>query len=129
MAQILIVDDDPNFSHLTKVALDQKGYETVVTHTFNKAVEAMTTCKPDLIIMDIMMPGVSGAEAVKRFRRNDDFSGIPVIFLTGLISGYEENTDNEINIDGMAYQTLGKPFEIDQLLEVVRKNLDGGTVD
>jgi len=120
MARIYLVEDDRNLANLTKVALVKKGYEVVVFHEALKAIEEIKKRKPDLILMDVMMPGVSGAEAVKELRKDTNLAKIPVIFLTGLIGGEEEDVEHKgINIDGINYKTLGKPYEIDQLLKMV----------
>ncbi|MDE1920247.1 MAG: response regulator [Candidatus Omnitrophica bacterium] len=124
MARILIVDDDQNLTHVTRTALAQKGYEVAVCHSTGKAIDQIKRMKPDLILMDIMMPEVSGPEAVRNFQKDPDFKNIPIIFLTGLISSDEEDLEETgINIDGTVYQTLGKPYEIDDLLKTVRDNL------
>ena len=57
------------------------------------------------------------------FKKEEDFKDIPIIFLTGLISAEEDLERTGINIDGTVYQTLGKPYEIDVLLGLIRKNL------
>ena len=124
MAKILIVDDDQSLTQLTKVGLTLKGYEVAVAHSTGKALEEIKRKEPDLILMDIMMPGISGAEAVKMFKKDTDLKNIPVIFLTGLVSSGEENVEKSgIKIDGIVYQTLGKPYDIEELLKLVRKNL------
>ena len=124
MAKILIIDDDRDLAELTKTTLIKKGYQASVLHSAVNIIEEIKTRKPDLILMDIMMPGISGAEAVKNMKKDPDLKNIPVIFLTGLISSAEEDLEKSgIKIDGMAYKTLGKPYEIDQLLELVRGTL------
>ena len=120
MAKIWVVDDDLNLANLTKVALVKKGHEVMIFHEALKAIEEAKKRKPDLILMDIMLPGVSGAEAVKELRKDPNLAEMPVIFLTGLIGNEEEGVENKgINIDGVNYKTLGKPYEIKQLLELV----------
>ncbi len=124
MQRILIVDDDQDLAYITQAALAQKGYEALVSHEIGQAMEEMKKKKPDLIIMDIMLPGISGAEAVRSLKKDPRFKDIPVIFLTGLISGAQDDKERTgIHVDGVVYQSLGKPYEIDELLKLVRKNL------
>ncbi|MDE2027131.1 MAG: response regulator [Candidatus Omnitrophica bacterium] len=124
MAKILIVDDDQNLTYVTKMALDQQGYGVAVCHRADQLANEILEKKPDLILMDIMMPGVSGAEAVRTLRKDPHSKNIPVIFLTGLISSNEDDVEQTgINIDGTIYQTLGKPYEINDLLKAVKDNL------
>lgn len=123
MAKILVVDDDRHLASLTKIALVKKRYEVVLINESLHFMEAVKKHEPDLILMDIMMPELSGGELVKLLRTDPDLKDIPVIFLTGLISG-EENIEAEgINIEGSNYRSLGKPYEIDHLLKTVENVL------
>jgi len=120
MASIMLVDDDRDLTHLTKIALAQKGYEVLVFNDAGKAIEEARQRKPDMIFMDIMLPGISGGEAVRKLQKDPALKAIPVVFLTGLISHGEKDLEKEgISIDGHNYPTLGKPYEIDDLLKVV----------
>lgn len=120
MAKIWLVDDDRNLANLTKLALVKKGYEVVIFHEARKAIEEAKKVRPDLILMDIMLPEVSGGEAVKELRKDPVLRNIPVIFLTGLISSEEGDLEEiGITIEGVNYKTLGKPYELEQLLKMV----------
>ena len=117
MAKILIVDDDKTLVHVTKIALVKSGHEVNTAYSATQAIEEMKNKKPDLVLMDIMMPGISGAEAVKLLHQEPGLKDIPVLLLTGLISSKESDLQkNGINIEGLAYPTLGKPYEIIDLL-------------
>ena len=120
MAKILLVDDDQSLAQLTKTALVKKGYEVTVARDAIKAIEEAKRQKPDLILMDIMLPQVSGGEAVKELRKDPSLINIPVVFLTALVSSGEEDIEKTgIFVDGIKYKTLGKPYEIDQLLKLI----------
>ncbi len=124
MAKIMLIDDSQDLSHLTKVALSKKGYEVSIFHDAPSAIKQLKEQKPDLILMDIILPQLSGAEAVKVLRKDPVLADIPVIFLTGLISNMEEDLEKSgINIDGCIYPTLGKPYEIETLLELIERAL------
>lgn len=124
MAKILIIDDDKDLAQLTKTALMTKGYQASILHSAVNIIEEIKARNPDLILMDIVMPGISGPEAVRNLKADGHLKDIPVVFLTGLISSGEENVEETgVNIDGRIYQTLGKPYEIDALLGLVKKLL------
>lgn len=124
MAKILIIDDDKDLAQLTKTALMTKGYQASILHSAVNIIEEIKARNPDLILMDIVMPGISGPEAVRNLKADGHLKDIPVVFLTGLISSGEEDVEETgVNIDGRTYQTLGKPYEIDALLGLVKKLL------
>lgn len=124
MAKIWIVEDDRNLANLTKIALVKNGYDVAVFHEAIKSIEEAKKQKPDLILMDIMLPELSGAEAVKALRKDPNSKDIQVIFLTGLISSGEDALEETgITVDGINYKTLGKPYEIEQLLKLVESAL------
>ena len=93
MAKILIIDDDEDLAQLTKTALMTKGYQASILHSAVNIIEEIKARKPDLILMDIVMPGISGPEAVRNLKADPHLKHIPVIFLTGLISSGEEDVD------------------------------------
>lgn len=119
---ILLIDDDPDMCALTSKVLTKFGH---VVGAFGNSDAGITYAKQNpvnLILMDIMLPGLSGPEIVKSFQSDARFKNIPVVFLTGLVSGQEKNFQDEgIEVGGIKYPTLGKPYEIEQLLNVVKK--------
>ena len=124
MAKIFLVDDDQNLAYLTKVALVKNGYDVVVFHEAQGVMEALKCQKPNLILMDVMMPGVSGGEAVKKIKEDSSLKDVPVVFLTALVSGEKGGFDETgINVDGCTYRTFGKPYEIAELLRLVKNTL------
>ena len=124
MAKILLIDDDRDLANLTKITLTKKGYQVSVLHVATNIIEEIKAQRPDLILMDIMMPGISGAEAVRNLKQDPVLKNVPVIFLTGLILNGEEDVEKSgINIEGKTYKTLGKPYEIDELLKLVKDAL------
>ena len=91
----------------------KEGYQVSAYHDAESAIADVKMQKPDLILMDVMLPGLNGAEAIKEIRKDPVNKNIPVIFLTGLISGRDGDLkDAGMHVDGLKYQTLGKPFEI-----------------
>lgn len=120
--RILLIDDDKDLCHLTKTALSKHGYEVAAFHEAEAGIKYAKSSKPNLILMDVMLPGTNGAETVKALKTDALLKNVPVVFLTALVAGEEKNLeDMGLNVDGLHYRTLGKPYEIEKLLGVVKK--------
>ena len=79
---------------------------------------------PDLIILDVMMPDMDGAEVVKVLKSEPSVKDIPVIFLTALVLNEEESGgQSSIMVDGVYYTAISKPFKTDKFLETIKSNL------
>jgi len=123
MARILLVDDDQEMAYSTKTALVMHGYEVVVFHEARPAIEEAKNKAPDLILMDMMMPQFTGAEAIKELKKIPQLARIPVIILTGLLTPEEYLDMTRIAVDGKVYKTLCKPYKIDELIKAVSESL------
>jgi two-component system alkaline phosphatase synthesis response regulator PhoP len=121
MATILVVDDNNDFAELTQAILTKAGYHVLSANTATKSILTAKKDKPDLILMDVMLPGMNGAEIVKTLKDDAHLKHIPVIFLTGLLCLRE----HEIIVDGHRYRALAKPFETNNLLKEVKEVLGG----
>jgi len=121
MARIWLVEDDRNLANLTRTALEKNGYIVDVYFEAAGLLEEAKKHKPDLILMDVILPDVSGPEAVKALKKESSLRGIPVIFLTALLSA--EESEMGLTVENIQYRTLGKPYEIKQLLELVESAL------
>lgn len=120
--RILLIDDDQDLSCLTKTALTNHGYEVSTFLNAESGIKYAKIFKPHLILMDLLLPGVNGADAVHALKKDPQLKEIPVVFLTALISRGERNLENMgINVSGLRYQILGKPYEIEKLLKVIQK--------
>jgi DNA-binding response OmpR family regulator len=117
--KILLVDDDKGLCNMTKSLLGKNGYEVVAFYDAESGLDYALKNKCDFILMDIMLPGISGPEAVQAIKASPDYKGVPVLFLTSLVSGQEEGLQG-INVHGVEYQTLGKPYHIDNLLALIK---------
>lgn len=122
MRKILVVDDDLDLSELLKTFLIQNGYGVYVSHNAKSAIEIAKENKPDLILMDIMLPDSDGAETARTIKSTPLLRDIPIIFLTGLVSSDEENKEeSHIVIEGKYYPTLAKPIDVKRLLIVIKQ--------
>ncbi len=124
MKKILIVDDDADLVELAANRLKKNNYDVITAHNgnegFNKAVEL----QPDLIIMDVMMPDLSGGEVVKLLKTNYITREIPVLFFTVLATNLPSDSKlDEINVCGQLYPAITKPFEPNKLLSAIKSLL------
>jgi DNA-binding response OmpR family regulator len=113
MANILIVDDELLYQRLVKVNLEQEGYEVTQASDGESALDIISEKTFDLIILDIMMPGIDGFETCERIRQ---FSSIPIIMLTA--KGEEEDRVKGLNYGADDY--VVKPFSATELIARVK---------
>ncbi|HIP92144.1 MAG TPA: response regulator [Thermotoga sp.] len=116
---ILLVDDSDVLRKITSFNLKKQGYEVVEARDGIEALEKLEELKPDLMILDIMMPRLDGFNVLKKMQENDEWKDIPVIVLTA--KGGEE--DEELALSLGAKKVMTKPFSPIQLLEEVRKEI------
>ncbi len=86
MEKILIVEDDSGISDFVKAELDHEGFETTVAADGRVALEVFESFNPDLILLDVMLPGLSGLEVLRRIRKT---SAVPVIMVTARGETYD----------------------------------------
>jgi DNA-binding response OmpR family regulator len=122
--KILIVDDDMDIIELVKNRLIKNGYEVIFANDGDDGFKKVVEHKPNLIIMDIMMPRLSGGEAVKLLRSNDATQYTPVLFLSVLATNLPTDGGlDEINVGGQLYPAITKPFEPNKLLSAIKSLL------
>ncbi len=116
---ILVVEDDPKSLELTRDLLQVAGYSTIEATDGEQGVELARSKKPDLILMDIMMPKMDGYTACRAIRTDKATRTIPVVMLTAL--DYELNKELGRDMGANAYIT--KPFGRQELLDVINRFL------
>ena len=116
MAKILVIDDEPSIVHLVTAYLKQEGYEVFTAMDGPSGLKAARSFKPDLIILDIMLPGIDGIELLSRLRRE---SGVYVILLTAKT----EETDKIVGLSVGADDYVTKPFSPRELTARVKAAL------
>ena len=84
MAKILIVEDDEVLSRMYQKKITLEGYQVVAAYSGEEGLEKVVQENPDLILLDIMMPGIDGFEVIKRMRADSTLKDIPIIILTNL---------------------------------------------
>lgn len=116
--KILIVDDQPSIIKMARVLLD-KEFDVSEANNGEEALKKVETDRPDLIILDVMMPKMDGFETNRRLKANDQFKKIPVIMLTARGS-YEDQSDA---LDAGIEEYVTKPFSPQKLLDTVKEVL------
>ena len=117
--KILIVDDEPDVASLLNLMLKSKGYETITAGDGQEALEKARHEKPDLIVLDIMLPRLDGYKVARMLKFDEKFSHIPIIMVTAKIQEKDKKTGLEMGAD--AYVT--KPFDTAMLLEKINEVL------
>lgn len=121
--KILAVDDEERVLALISDILSNNGYDVVTAKSGNAAIRKTKKYLPDLIIMDIVMPDLDGAEAVVLLKENPSTCTIPILFISGTISRQEAALETDFKVGGVSYTALAKPFNMHELLTVVHKML------
>jgi len=119
MARILIAEDDPNTIKLLNYRMQSMGHETVSAIDGGKALEMATKENPDLILLDIMMPVMSGVQVLRKLKFQDETKNIPVIMLTA--KAQEEDIVDALKAGAVDYVT--KPFSFAELAARVNRVL------
>ena len=120
MSLILIVEDNEKNLKLVRDVLQVKGFSTLEAGTAEDGIKLARESKPDLILMDIHLPGMSGIEALKVLRGEPGTAAIPVIAVTASVMQQDRKQITEAGFD--AY--VGKPINLKEFLDAVRAALE-----
>jgi CheY-like chemotaxis protein len=118
MAKILVVDDEPEIIMLTKKILEKEGHKVVTTRNGLECLELLKGNRPDLILLDIMMPEVNGWEVCRTIKSNHETWDIPIVMFTVRTS--EDSVEKSLEY-AHADAQIGKPFKVEELIETVEK--------
>lgn len=117
--QVLIVDDDPVFTRLLESDLHVSGFEVLTAKDGYRGIETARQERPDIIIMDIMMPGMDGHKTSELIKASPFTADIPIIYVTAKDGLLDEELAFEIGADFF----VKKPYEPDVLLSLIKKTL------
>ncbi len=117
MKKVLVVDDEPDILRVISFRLQKAGYEVLTAKDGKTALDLVAGNKPDLILLDLRMPVVSGEEVCATLKSDAALKTIPVILLTASSGGKITDKAKELKAD----DCMIKPFEAEVLLEKVRK--------
>ena len=115
MAQVLIVDDSPTEAHVLKGMLEKNGHQTEIAESGNEGIARAKACKPDLVLMDVVMPGLNGFQATRQLTKDPATSAIPVIIVTTK----DQETDRVWGLRQGAKDFLTKPVSEQRLMEKI----------
>lgn len=118
--KIMVVDDEPYIARVIKFKLEQEGYNVISANDGQTGLQRIREEKPDLVLLDVMMPGLSGYDVCQQLKQDPALAGIPVVILTA--KGQERDREQGLNLGASDYIT--KPFSPNRLLELV-KNMIG----
>jgi two-component system, cell cycle response regulator DivK len=121
MSVVLIVEDNERNLKLVRDVLQVKGYKTLEAVTGEDGVKLALEHKPDLVLMDIQLPGINGIEALRQIRADASTANIPVIAVTASVMQQDRKQITEAGFD--AY--VGKPINLKEFLDAVRTALEG----
>lgn len=121
MEKIMVVDDEAALLSLVTQMLEKEGFEVVQAHGGRECLEKLEHERPDLILLDIMMPGLSGWEVLEEIGKREDLNSIPVCMLT--VKDLTEDTLTKESIKGLI-DYVTKPFSREALISRVRGNLE-----
>ena len=116
MARILVADDDVDIRELVEFKLSTMGHDVIAVGDGAAAIDACLADKPDLAVLDVMMPGVSGLDAIRAIRAEPALAGLPVILLTARA----QESDVETGFDSGADDYITKPFSPRELASRVQ---------
>ena len=111
---ILVAEDYKDVRRMMRQFLENKGFEVIVAHDGSQAVEKAVSEHPDLIIMDLAMPGMDGIQATQAIRANDEISDIPILALTAYADFYDERAR-----DVGCNDVIQKPVDFGKLEPIV----------
>lgn len=129
MALVLVVDDELSFRFFLKALFETEGHEVIVARNAEEGLARLKERKPDLITLDVMMPGHGGLEMYRAIHGNDDWRGIPVIMLSGVKAGTYSHALAMSGVTGaelpepVAY--IEKPPRPEELAALARSILGG----
>ena len=122
MNTILIVEDNEKNMKLARDVLRAKGYVTLEAGTGEEGVRVAIEKKPDLVLMDIQLPGINGIEALRQVRADPACARIPIVAFTASVTPTDRSQISAAGFDGF----LSKPINLKEFLDTVRRLLEAG---
>jgi DNA-binding response OmpR family regulator len=119
--RILIVDDEHTFTRMVRLNLEKTGrFEVREENVATRALSTAREFKPDLVLLDVLMPSLDGGDVAAQLRRNHALKNVPIIFLTATVSAHETEKQG-LSSGGSLF--LGKPVSAERLVEVIDRYL------
>jgi two-component system cell cycle response regulator DivK len=121
MSTVLIIEDNEKNMKLARDVLQAKGYKTLEAVTGEEGVTLAKTHVPDLVLMDIQLPGINGIEAFRQIRAEASTAKVPVIALTASVTPTDRSAISAAGFDAF----VSKPINLKEFLETVKRLVDG----
>ena len=121
MSTILIIEDNEKNMKLVRDVLQVKGYRTLEAGTAEDGIQLAIEHKPDLVLMDIQLPGMNGIEALGVLRKDPATAKIPVVAVTASVMQQDRTLITQAGFDGY----IGKPINLKEFLATVQKMVEG----
>ncbi len=118
--KILITEDSPTILEILKVVLAEEGYEVIAASDGQEALNLAKTEKPDLMVLDLMLPKIDGYKVCRMLKFDEKYKDIPIIMLTARTNETDEKLGKEVGAD--AY--IKKPFEPEVVIDEIKKLLN-----
>ena len=118
-SRILVVDDEPDIRLLVRITLDGEGYDVVEASNGEEALEQIEREAPDLVFLDLRMPGIDGWGVLDRLSKNGDLERIPVVVVSAHAT--HGSSQRALSLGCRAY--ISKPFDPDELVETAERIL------
>lgn len=126
--KILVVDDEPDFVRIVLAKLKNNGYVAISAANGKEGIIVTRVQNPDLIVMDIIMPDMDGADTVRLLQADVKTENIPVILISGAMVNMPENVGTRLaTINGKSFTALAKPFKVEKLLFEINQLLKFNT--
>jgi CheY-like chemotaxis protein len=120
MTRVLIVEDEPPILNLLEDFFVSEGFDTLLARNGQAGVDLALSEQPDVVLMDILLPLMDGAEATRQLKRDPRTSGIPVVAMSANFLLLERIGDLP------ADDVVSKPFDLEDLLTIIREQCGGG---
>jgi DNA-binding response OmpR family regulator len=117
MAKILIIDDDETMTKLLKTLVKMEGHIPTAVNDSTKAMEVAGMVQPDLITLDLMMPGVSGFDLCELLHQDSRFAGVPII----IVSARDDSESKARALKAGAADYMTKPFDADEFMQKIQE--------
>ena len=121
---VMIIEDEPDAAEMFAEMMRVRGYRVLKMFTSGPAIPLIAQEKPHVILLDVMMPDISGLELLRYIRRVPDLSGIPVI----IVSAKSLPADIQAGLEAGAFRYLTKPVSFRDLVHAVEESLEAGQV-
>lgn len=121
MTRILIIDDSPTEVHVLKTMLEKNGFQTLTANSGEDGITVAMKEKPDVILMDVVMPGMNGFQATRKITKEPETANIPVIIVTTK----DQETDRVWGLRQGAKDYVTKPATESELIEKINQVLTG----